>query len=150
MASKLPARLVVDANVILSATVGGKAAGLMWSIPSELVTTTHTLREVARYLPTLADKAEVPLEVALGALHLLPITIYRRTFYRAEAAQARDLIWSRDPNDVDLLALALKVRSPIWTNDRDFQGLGVEIYTTAQLQPCRTVPLTRGEGSGSP
>jgi len=148
MPSKLPAKFVVGANVILSAVVGGKAAGLMWSIPSELVTTTHTLRKVARYLPTLANKAEVPLEVALGALLLLPITSYRRTFYRAEVARARDLIGSRDPNDVDLLALALSVRSPIWTNDRDFQGLGVEVYTTAQLAAMSDGPVHSRRGIG--
>jgi len=148
MPSKLPAKFVVGANVILSAVVGGKAGGLMWSIPSEIVTTTHTLRKVARYLPTLADKAEVPLEVALGALRLLPIASYRRTLYRAEVAQARDLIGSRDPNDVDLLALALKIRSPIWTNDRDFQGLGVVVYTTAQLAAMSDRPAHSRRGLG--
>lgn len=133
MASKLPARLVVDANVILSAVIGGRAADLMWKTRSELVTTAHTVQEVARYLPTLADKAGISLEVALGALRLLPITAHRRSLYGDRVAQARDLIESRDPDDVDLLALALKLKSPIWTNDRDFQGLGVEVYTTAQL-----------------
>jgi len=149
MPSKLPAKFVVGANVILSAVVGGKAAGLMWSIPSELVTTTHTLREVTRYLPTLANKAEVPLEVALGALRLLPIASYRRTLYRAEVAQARDLIGSRDPNDVDLLALALKIRSPIWTNDRGCRASASWSTRRPSWQRCRTAPFTRGEGSGS-
>lgn len=133
MTSKLPARLVVDANVILSAVIGGRAADLMWSTESELVTTTHTVREVGRYLPALAAKAGVSPDVTLGALRLLPIASYRRSFYRAKLAEARELIESRDPDDVDLLALALKLTCPIWTNDHDFRGLGVEIYTTAQL-----------------
>jgi predicted nucleic acid-binding protein len=146
MTSKLPARLVVDANVILSAVVGGKAADLVWAMPSELVTAAHTLQEVMRYLPTLADKAGIPLEVALGALRLLPITAYRRTFYGAKVAQARDLIGGRDPDDVDLLALALKLISPIWTNDRDFRGLGIEIYTTAQLAAMCDESALPGQG----
>jgi len=43
------------------------------------------------------------------------------------------LIGERDPDDVDLLALALKLDIPIWTNDRDFEKTGVATYTTAQL-----------------
>lgn len=148
MTSKLPARLVVNANVILLAVVGGKAADLMWSMRSELVTTAHTVEEVARYLPTLADKAGISLEVALGALRLLPITGYPRSFWEARMAQARDLIGGRDPDDVDLLALALKLKSPIWTNDRDFQGLGVEIYTTAQLAAVSDGLAQSQEGAG--
>ncbi|MCX7750594.1 MAG: PIN domain-containing protein, partial [Candidatus Bipolaricaulota bacterium] len=88
---------------------------------------------VLYYLPTLADKAEIPLETVLGALRLLPITAYPHTFYAGKVAQARALIGERDPEDVDLLALALKLKAPLWTNDRDFEGLGVKIFTTAQL-----------------
>ena len=146
MTSKLPARLVVDANVILSAVVGGKAADLMWSAPSELVTTAHAVREVTHYLPTLAHKADVPLEVALGALRLLPITSYRCSFYGAMTAQARELIGRRDPDDVDLLALALELKSPIWTNDRDFRGLGIEVYATAQLAAMCDESALPGQG----
>lgn len=131
--SKLPEKLAVDANVILSALIGGRANDLVWNHRLDLATTAHTIREVVRYLPTLADKAGVALDVAVGALRLLPITTYRRGFYRAAIAQARELIGGRDPDDVDLLALSLKLGAPIWTNDRDFEGLGVEIYTTARL-----------------
>jgi predicted nucleic acid-binding protein len=34
---------------------------------------------------------------------------------------------------VDLLALALHLKLPIWSNDNDFEDAGVEWYTTAQL-----------------
>ena len=31
------------------------------------------------------------------------------------------------------LALALHLKLPLWSNDRDFEGTGVERFTTAQL-----------------
>jgi predicted nucleic acid-binding protein len=34
---------------------------------------------------------------------------------------------------VDLLALALQLDIPVWSNDSDFEGTGVEWYTTARL-----------------
>jgi len=46
---------------------------------------------------------------------------------------ARKRIGKRDPDDVDLLALALELKIPIWSNDGDFEGTGIEWYPTAQL-----------------
>jgi predicted nucleic acid-binding protein len=39
----------------------------------------------------------------------------------------------RDPEDADLLALALQLEIPVWSNDNDFKGTGVRWYTTARL-----------------
>jgi len=46
---------------------------------------------------------------------------------------ARKQIADRDPGDVDVLALALRLDVPVWSNDRDFEGTGVERMTTAEL-----------------
>ena len=40
---------------------------------------------------------------------------------------------ARDPDDVDVLALALQSACPVWTNDNDFEDVGVEWHTTAEL-----------------
>ena len=40
---------------------------------------------------------------------------------------------SRDPDDVDLLALALHLKAAVWSNDRDFRDAGIELWTTAEL-----------------
>ena len=48
----------------------------------------------------------------------------------------RQLIGWRDPKDVPVLALALRLRLPVWTEDRDFENLpGVSVYKTADLLP---------------
>jgi predicted nucleic acid-binding protein len=39
----------------------------------------------------------------------------------------------KDEDDTELLALAMKLKIPIWSNDRDFKLTGVELYTTAKL-----------------
>jgi len=34
---------------------------------------------------------------------------------------------------VELLALAMKLNVPVWSNDSDFKDSGVEVQTTAKL-----------------
>lgn len=134
MTSKPPERLVVDANPIISALLGGAALRAFWNDAiREWATTQFTVNEVLSYLPQLASKIYVPKEMLRLELELLPLVIYKKESYRDFISEARRRIAGRDENDVDLLALALKLSYPIWTNDRDFEQAGPTLYTTAKL-----------------
>jgi len=134
MTSKPPERLVVDANPIISALLGGAALRAFWNEAiKEWATTQFTVNEVLSYLPQLASKIHVPEEMLRLELELLPLTIYKRESYRDFVSEARRRIAARDKNDVDLLALGLKLGYPIWTNDQDFEQTGTTLYTTAKL-----------------
>ena len=50
--------LVVDANVFISALLGGRAAELLFDPRFELLTTERTTWEVKKYLPELSDYTE--------------------------------------------------------------------------------------------
>lgn len=54
-------------------------------------------------------------------------------FYRDAFRKAKTMIAERDPDDIHLLALALKLSCPIWSNDKDFEGHGVRVYSTLDL-----------------
>lgn len=131
---KPPDRLIVDANPIISALLGGAALRAFWS-PSlkELATTAFTMGEVLSYLPHLARKISVAEEMLRFTLELLPLTVHGKEVYQNQMAEARRRIGKRDPNDVDLLALVLALGYPLWSNDRDFEGTGVALFTTASL-----------------
>jgi predicted nucleic acid-binding protein len=45
----------------------------------------------------------------------------------------RKLIGGRDPDDIEILALTLHMKIPLWSNDNDFGGCGIERFTTAEL-----------------
>ena len=131
------ARLVVDANPILSALIRGRARDIFLSPAiAEFATTVKTLHEVLEYIPLLARRAkrmrgiEADLYAALAAM---PLRVYEPDFYQGQRAEAKRRIAHRDPDDVDVLALALKLNCPLWSNDADFEETGVELYTTAQL-----------------
>jgi predicted nucleic acid-binding protein len=67
------------------------------------------------------------------ALVVAPVEVYNQDFYKDKLELAEHRIGKRDIDDVDLLALALKLSIPIWTNDKDYNVAGVKTYTTAQL-----------------
>lgn len=89
--------------------------------------------EVLSYLPHLARKISVAEEMLRFTLELLPLTVHGKEVYQNQMAEARRRIGKRDPNDVDLLALVLALGYPLWSNDRDFEGTGVALFTTASL-----------------
>jgi predicted nucleic acid-binding protein len=127
-------KLAVDANVILSAIVGGRARlAMVHPQVEELYTTAATLAEVHEYAGYLAKKRRLSSDLVLLALAALPVTVVDRAVYAARVPEAARRIGSRDPDDAELLALALHLNVPVWSNDKDFEAAGVEWHTTAQL-----------------
>ena len=127
-------KLAADANVLLSAVIGGRAR-LVFGHPKvhEILTTEHTFAEVEEYVPVLARKKGLPAAVLILAVAALPVTIVARTGYARKLPLAVRQIGSRDPDDAELLALALQFRIPIWSNDKDFSSARVELFTTEDL-----------------
>jgi predicted nucleic acid-binding protein len=89
--------------------------------------------EVQRYVPRVARKLGVEQALLEYALNLLPLRIYPARRYARAVREARRRIERRDPTDVDVLALALHLDVPLWSNDRDFEDTGVSRFTTAEL-----------------
>lgn len=69
----------------------------------------------------------------LLAIAALPVTIVVYAHYAKSIAEATKRIGRRDPEDIDLLALALHLQIPIWSNDRDFERLNVDLFTAEGL-----------------
>jgi len=127
-------RLVADANVLLSAVLGSRAkAVLEHPGVTEVLTAEITLSEVQEYAAQLARKKRLSLDVVLMAVAALPVRVVERAVYQASIREAERRIGGRDPDDVELLALALHAKIPVWSNDNDFEGVGVEWFTTAEL-----------------
>jgi predicted nucleic acid-binding protein len=127
-------KLVADANVLLSAVLGGRARVVLAHPDIESIFTTEvTLAEVEEYAIVLARKRKLPLDILLLTVAALPVSIVERETYVRALNRARRLIEKRDPDDVEILALALHLKAPLWSNDNDFQALGIEVYTTAEL-----------------
>jgi predicted nucleic acid-binding protein len=126
-------KLAADANVILSAVAGKAALRVFLKQDIEIVTTEFNIDEVREYLSVIAGKYNLRVEILESQLKLLPLKIYSQDLYKQFLPKAAKIMSGRDMDDIELLALAMKLKIPIWSNDRDFAVSGVTVYTTAKL-----------------
>lgn len=127
-------KLVADSNVLLSAIAGGRAK-LVLEHPAieEMLAPTTVYEEVREYLGEFARRRRLAADVLLMSLATLPVTFVDRDIDKECPPEAFHRIGQRDPDDVDTLALALLFSYPIWSNDKDFEHAGVDVYPTARL-----------------
>ena len=135
MTSKISIKVVAaDANVLLSAAAGRAARRVFMNAPEiRVVTTEANLGEVREYLPRMASRYGIHLNDIENALTLLPVEIVAEERYSDHLEEATQYLGDRDPDDVALAALALSLRIPIWSNDRDFEEVPLTVYSTARL-----------------
>jgi predicted nucleic acid-binding protein len=127
-------RVVADANVLLSAVIGGRAKAVLDHPElTEVLIVEAAFAEVQEYASQLAARKRLPLDIVLMAVATLPVTVAGREVYEKSIAEAKRRIGRRDPDDVDTLALALHLGIAVWSNDNDFEDAGVEWFTTAEL-----------------
>ena len=127
-------KLAADANVLLSSVLGGRAR-LVLDHPEidEVLTTEATFAEVREYAVQLGRKKKLAADTILLAVAALPVSVVSSEIYEVAMTEARKLIERRDPDDVEILALALHLKIPLWSNDNDFEGCGIERFTTAEI-----------------
>lgn len=118
--------IAVDANIILSALLGGKPSSILFDSKFQFLTTEFTLNEVKKYFPRLKRKLEISQKELIYLLNQLPLKIYQRTFYKDKLEEAKKTIVHIDKKDVDILALALKFDTYLWSQDKDFEKAGYQ------------------------
>lgn len=137
--------LVLDANILLRAVLGVRVRSLIerYGDRVALLTPASCVSEVNEYLPELCRKRSWEVGPSLELLQSLlgTIQVVDLSLLGEHEAEARQRI-ARDPEDWPVVALALAVDSPVWTEDTDFFGAGVSTWTTD------TVELYLGASSG--
>ena len=129
-------RLILDANVLARAVLGVRVRGLIERYAADVAffVPERAIAEVQEHLPEIFLKRRMPTDHALGVLEQvraflqeLPLTFYADQEERARARLA-------DPEDWPVLACALLLDCPVWTEDRDFFGTGVATWTSDRVE----------------
>jgi len=93
-------------------------------------------QEARRYLPALLEKRGIAAEPALAVLDRIESIVHAvgEDTYSALRGAALARIEQRDPDDWPILAAAIVLQCPIWTEDQDFFGTGVPTWTTDRVE----------------
>jgi predicted nucleic acid-binding protein len=129
---------LLDANILLRAVWGSRVRYLIDTYEErvEFVTPALCFEEARRYIPVIAARRHADPTSAFEILARLEqmITIVPQRDYEQYETQARARIERRDLNDWPILATALLLDCPLWTEDRDFFGTGIATWTTDNIE----------------
>ncbi len=129
--------LVLDTNILIRAVLGNKVRSYLISF-SEIVdffTPDVCIEEAQKYLPLLFEKrgisSEIPLQVFSNIKRLLQVI--DKSIYQERMTEAQQRIKDRDMKDWPAVATALLFNCPVWTEDKDFFGVGIPVWTTDRI-----------------
>ena len=131
--------VVVDANILLRAIFGKRVSGVLSKFENaEFYTPEHCLQEARKNVPIIAKRKKVDTPSVLQLLDelleegmILPID---HNSYDGLRERALSRTAKHDPTDWPVIAVALLLSAPIWTEDRDFFGTGIATWTTDRIE----------------
>jgi predicted nucleic acid-binding protein len=131
-------RLVLDANILLRGVWGSKVRTLLEAHEATVAFYSPDVcfDDARKYIPHLAERRQFDAAAGLLVLDRLEqiVQVVDRDLYDAHEAVARNRITARDVDDWPVLAAALLLDCPIWTEDRDFFGSGIATWITANIE----------------
>lgn len=130
--------IVLDANILIRSVLGEKVTALLTAHAASIdfLAPDTAFDEARQHLPTILRARGDDGTGAAAALQKLDavmafVTPVPASSYGSLRQQALVRISQRDPHDWQVLACAMLLSCPIWTEDRDFFGTGVATWTTA-------------------
>jgi len=127
--------LVIDINIIFAALIkDGLAYHLLFSNKFHLFTPEYVFVEFDKHKEEILEKAERTNEEFFQLLGILKrrINIIPLEELKDYVKKAEEL--TPDPDDMAYFALALKLKCPIWSNDKRLKEQNViRIYSTEEL-----------------
>ena len=129
--------LVVDANILVRAVLGRRVREIIETYAEQVsfFVPEVAYAEAEEHVPALVirrggdpDKALTFLRSLRGLVELIGSEVYGDF-----ESTARERLGDRDPEDWPILASALAIGCPIWTEDTDFFGCGVPTWTTSRV-----------------
>ena len=142
--------LVVDANILVRAVLGKRVREVMEAHAENVsfFVPEAAYGEAEEHLQALVVKRGGDPDKALALLRSLGRLLERvgDEVYGDFEAEARERLEMRDQDDWPILATALALGCPIWTEDSDFFGCGVATWTSNRVQVfLREAGLREGE-----
>ena len=130
--------IVLDANILIRAVLGRRVREILETHFTRVrfFTPDTALAETREHLPNILEKRGIHPEAAVAVLEeiLVLINCIDAEIYGPFESAARGRLSRRDEEDWPVLAAALALECPIWTEDADFFGAGVATWTTDHVE----------------
>ena len=134
-----PKRVVLDANILIRGVFGERVLGLLKAYEDrvEFHTPDVCLEDAYKHARSISGRRGVVpalAETVLNEIFCGLIQIVERNLYEEFEQRARARIASRDADDWPIVATALLLNAPIWTEDQDFFGIGIATWTSSKIE----------------
>ena len=130
--------IVLDANILIRVVRGKRVRELIVDNAAEVqfFAPDVAYADARKYLPALLEKRGVKSESAMAVLDALESIVrpLEPGVYTGLQAQALQRIAIRDADDWPVLACAMTIGCPVWTEDADFFGTGVATWTSDRVE----------------
>jgi predicted nucleic acid-binding protein len=130
--------LVLDANILLRAVFGRQVRHLLEKYEEQAMFYTPDIcfRDAQKYTSTVSKERGLDADLSLSVLEQTShiVVSVDLSLYEEYESAARGRIEKRDANDWPVVAVALMFDLPIWTEDQDFFGSGIAIWTTDRVE----------------
>ncbi|WP_296560799.1 PIN domain-containing protein [Pigmentiphaga sp.] len=129
--------IILDANILIRAVLGQRVRELILGNVSAVrfFAPDVAYADARKYLPALLTKRGVDPVTAMTVLDRLESIVHPLDLdmYAGMQRQALQRIARRDADDWPVLACAMTLGCPVWTEDADFFGTGVATWTTDRI-----------------
>jgi len=130
--------LVLDANILLRAVFGRRVRDILetYEDQAQFYTPDVCFQDAQRYIPVIANERRFDAHLGLSVLDQIDRIVEQvdRGLYEEYQNTARERIALRDPDDWPVVATALLLDLPIWTEDQDFFGSGMATWTSDRVE----------------
>jgi len=136
----MPKTIVLDTNILIRALLGEKVPRFLdrYVDSCDFATPSKCYQELYDNLPKILQKRNLGMSISPFSKEILqlqevvnPISEELYIQYKNEAQRR---INARDPNDWEVVALAMSFDCPIWTEDKDFFGIGIATWNSQNVE----------------
>jgi predicted nucleic acid-binding protein len=131
-------RLLLDANILVRALFGRRVQQILLhhSEIIEFYCPDICFDEARKYIPSISARTGRDPSTGFQLLERLAEIVepVDRSFYGRYESTARRRMAARDVKDWPVLATALLLNCPLWTEDQDFFGTGIATWTTNNIE----------------
>ncbi len=130
--------IVLDANILLRAVFGSRVRHLLESYEDRIrfFSPDVCFHDAQEYVPDICARKNLDPAPMLALLQEIsrivqPVDV---SLYETFEGVSRERIGRRDPDDWPVVAVSLLLDLPVWTEDQDFFGSGIAVWTTDRVE----------------